>query len=256
MPGHNSFTTNQLTDVPNTPEKRSGVVVCNYWWLGRVSYESARQLQDSLASAIAEGSAPPTILFLEHPHTFTVGRSGQTKNLLWDEETLHDKGVSVYWIDRGGDVTYHGPGQLVCYPIIFLGKPELRADTTRLPRADYLNYLRQLEEVVIQAINQFGVEGIRINGKTGVWVQNGMRLEKIASIGIKVDSRGVTRHGFAINIAPDMSYWQGIIACGLPDDQMTSLAAFIPDPPAIQQVIQAVTNAFRDQFHYHMVKYP
>ena len=221
-----------------------------------MSYEEARQLQESLALQIAAGEIPPTLLLLEHPHTYTLGRRGQEKNLLWNSETLQQRGVSVHWIDRGGDITYHGPGQLVGYPLLPLGRPTVQSGTSHLPQADYLGYLRLLEEMLILALAQFGVEGLQIEGKTGVWVQKDDRQEKLASIGIKVDAKGISRHGFALNVAPDISYWQGIIACGLPGDQMTSLAAILPSPPSLQQVNMAVIAAFSERFHYRMVKYP
>jgi lipoyl(octanoyl) transferase len=230
--------------------------VCHVRQIGRVPYDEARQLQENLALQIAAGEIPPTLLLLEHPHTYTLGRRGQVKNLLWDEATCRQQGVSVCWTDRGGDITYHGPGQLVGYPLLPLGRPVLQSASSRLPQADYIGYLRKLEDVLILTLQKFEVEGLRVQGKTGVWVKINNRVEKIASIGVKVDAQGITRHGFALNISPEMLFWHGIIACGLDNDQMTSLAALLPSPPAIQQVSQAVIAAFRERFHYHMVKYP
>jgi len=213
-----------------------------------VPYQQAWDLQAQLAGQIAAGEVPPTLLLLEHPHTYTFGRRGQASNLLWSESELKQRGVELYWVDRGGDITYHGPGQLVGYPLIPLNINGLitstQADPSTLPHADYTGYLRKLEQVLIQTLHQFGVQGERIKNLTGVWV-NG---SKIAAIGVKVDSRGITRHGFALNVAPDMSYWDGIIGCGLSGYSVTSLAILQSTPPAMQQVIQAVVTAFEDVF--------
>jgi lipoyl(octanoyl) transferase len=212
--------------------------------LGMIPYQQAWDMQVQLSGKIANGEIPPTLLLLEHPHTFTFGRRGQATNLLWSEAELKQRGIEVFWVDRGGDVTYHGPGQLVGYPLIPLNIHDLvtsnLAGSTAIPRADYVGYLRRLEQVLILALQQFGVEGETIQDRTGVWVKG----SKIAAIGVKVDSHGITRHGFALNINPAMSYWDGIIGCGLAGTSVTSLAALQPDPPGMQQVIQATINAF------------
>jgi lipoyl(octanoyl) transferase len=212
--------------------------------LGMIPYQQAWDMQVQLSGKIANGESPPTLLLLEHPHTFTFGRRGQAANLLWGEAELKQHGIEVFWVDRGGDVTYHGPGQLVGYPLIPLNIHDLLtsnpAGSAAIPRADYVGYLRRLEQVLILALHQFGVEGETIQDLTGVWVKG----SKIAAIGVKVDSHGITRHGFALNINPAMSYWDGIIGCGLAGTSVTSLAALQPDPPGMQQVIQAIINAF------------
>ncbi len=216
--------------------------------LGLVPYQQAWDLQTQLAGQIATGELPPTLLLLEHPHTFTFGRRGQASNLIWSDAELNQRGVQVFWVDRGGDVTYHGPGQLVGYPLIPLKVIGLvhsnQTDTSLLPQADYVGYLRNLEQVLIQALHQLGVEAERIQNLTGVWVKGA----KIAAIGVKVDAHGITHHGFALNVAPDMSYWNGIIGCGLSGYLVTSLADILPEPPSMQQVIQAVITAFEDVF--------
>jgi lipoate-protein ligase B len=251
-----SSSTTEPLDSLASRESDLHLPVCHYWWTGRISYQEARQLQEDLANQIAVGSLPPTLLLLEHPHTYTLGRSAQQTNLLWDAETLSQRGIEVHWIDRGGDITYHGPGQLVGYPLLPLGRPATQAGDSRIPQADYLGYLRRLEEMLILVLSRFGLEGLRIQGKTGVWVRHENKIEKIASIGIKVDAKGISRHGFAFNIDTDMSYWQGIVACGLPDDRMTNLAQLLSHSPTIQEVCQAVIQAFGESFHYRMVKYP
>jgi lipoyl(octanoyl) transferase len=224
--------------------------ICQVRCLGVVPYQQAWDLQTQLASQVASREIPATLLLLEHPHTYTFGRSGHANNLLWNDEQLKERGIQVYWVDRGGDVTYHGPGQLVGYPLIQLKNQgllsSLETDTTTLPQADYLGYLRKLEQVIIMALQSFGVKAQRIKKLTGVWV-NGA---KIAAIGVKVDVHGVTRHGFALNVSPDMSYWDGIIGCGLDGYSITSLATLLTAPPSMQQVRQAVINAFGEVFRF------
>ncbi len=223
---------------------------CHVRYLGLVPYQQAWDLQGQLATQIAAGELPPTLLLLEHPHTYTFGRRGQVSNLLWGEAELKQRGVEVFWVDRGGDVTYHGPGQLVGYPLIPLKSTgmvaSMQGDASLLPQADYTGYLRKLEQVLIQALSQLGVEAGRIQNLTGVWVKGA----KVAAIGVKVDARGVTRHGFALNVAPDMAYWNGIIGCGLAGYSVTSLASLLKEPPAMSQVIEAVIRAFGEVFQY------
>jgi lipoyl(octanoyl) transferase len=221
---------------------------CHVRCLDLVPYRQAWDLQIELAGQVAAGKIPPTLLLLEHPNTFTFGRKGQAANLLWNKSELARHGVEVYWVDRGGDVTYHGPGQLVSYPLLPLDIKELlsptRLDSSPFPRADYIGYRRKLEKVIILALQQFGVEGQRLKNLTGVWVDS----SKIAAIGVKVDSHGITRHGFALNVAPDMSYWDGIIGCGLSGYSVTSLASINKNPPSMQQVIQVIITVFEAVF--------
>jgi lipoate-protein ligase B len=256
--------------------------ICRVYRLGVMPYTQAWELQDRLAGRIAAGEHPPALLLLEHPHVFTFGRRGQAQHLLWDEAALAAHDVDVQWVDRGGDVTYHGPGQLVGYPLLPLAPGGLAADEAsagRLPPADFVGYLRRLEEVIILALARLGAAAYANPGRTGVWVQpgsagggdsdhgggasggdrNGMAsaahrppLAKIASIGVKVDARGVTRHGFAINVNPDMRYWEGIVACGLQDASAACLADLLDAPPAVPQVMEAVTDAFAEIFGYEM----
>ena len=221
---------------------------CHVRWLGLVPYQQAWDLQIHLAGQIAAGVLPPTLLLLEHPHTITFGRRGQAKNLLWSETELKQRGIDVFWVDRGGDVTYHGPGQLVGYPLLPLNIGSLiNAQGTSLddiPHADYIGYLRNLEQVLIHALHQFGVNAERLENLTGVWVNN----SKIAAIGVKVDAHGISRHGFALNVAPDMSYWDAIIGCGLADHSVTCLAHLISTPPSMEDVVQAIVSSFGQVF--------
>lgn len=225
--------------------------------LGLIEYETAWRLQDEYAAEIAEGKRPPTLLLLEHPHVYTFGRRGNAANLLWNEEQLKEKGISTFWVDRGGDVTYHGPGQLVGYPLISLGRLN---NKNRLPEADYVGYIRRLESVLIGALMQFGIASGQREGKTGVWIQADVHSRcvnckpedrkkpaKIAAIGVKVDAQGVTRHGFALNVNPNMEYWNGIIACGLPEP-VVSLADLLDPVPSIADVKEQVMASFRNVF--------
>lgn len=247
----------------------SMIRTCHVHLLGIVPYEEAWELQNRLAGEISAGIQQPTLLLLEHPHTYTFGRSGNADNMLWDESTLARKNISVHWVDRGGDVTYHGPGQLVGYPLIPLGTPNLlveqRRDSAHLPKADYIEYLRKLEVTLITALAKLGVTAEQYPGLTGVWIQlppptqsgdeslmASQLPSKIASIGVKVDARGVSRHGFALNVNPDMSYWEGIIGCGLEDYQETSLAELLSPPPTVESVMQGVIAAFGEKFDYTM----
>jgi len=243
---------------------------CLIYQLGLVPYEQAWDLQNRLAAEIASGTQPTTLLLLEHPHTYTFGRSGHSKNLLWDETELVRRSIHLHGVDRGGDITYHGPGQLVGYPLLHLGTAGLRIDpqngSGRLPQADYVGYLRKLEKVLINALAQLGVASGQVPGLTGVWLQPEVSspcadpppdlrkpVAKIAAIGVKVDVKGVSRHGFALNVNPDMSYWDGIIGCGLKDNPMTSLAEVLQPVPTMQQVSEAVIEAFGEIFEFEMV---
>src|SRR4030042_2807030 len=221
---------------------------CHVQYLGLVPYQQAWDLQVQLAGQIAAGESPATLLLLEHPHTFTFGRSGKSTNLLWSEAELKQRRIEGYWVDRGGDVTYHGPGQLVGYPLMPLNVSGLmktqESSADVLPRANYIGYLRNLEQVLILALHQFGLNGQRLNNLTGVWV-NG---SKIAAIGVKVDSHGISRHGFALNISPDMSYWDGVIGCGLVGYSVTCMGDLISTPPPMQDVIHTVLSSFGQVF--------
>lgn len=245
--------------------------------LGLIDYEEARRLQERYALGIAEGQRQPTLLLLEHPHVYTFGRKGRPEHLLWSERQLSENGVAVHWVDRGGDVTYHGPGQLVGYPLLPLGT--LRSDQAadgatpatpvRIPQADYVGYVRRLEHALIVALARFGVAAGQVAGLTGVWVQADVysrcprcrpadrnKPAKIAAIGIKVNARGVSRHGFGLNVDPDMNYWDGIVACGLGEFPVTSMAELLPSPPDMAAVKQAVASACRESLDQLLMQLP
>ena len=225
--------------------------------LGLIDYISAWKLQDEYAAEIAEGKRPPTLLLLEHPHVYTFGRQGRAENLLWNEEKLKQKGIATHWVDRGGDVTYHGPGQLVGYPLLPLGKID---NENKLPDVDYVGYVRRLEKTLITALARLGVASGQRPGLTGVWIQANVHARcprcrpedkekpaKIAAIGVKVDARGVSRHGFALNVNPEMEYWNGINACGL-SEPVIALADLMQSVPALVEVKQVVVSAFNEVF--------
>ncbi len=223
--------------------------------LGLVPYLEAWEMQKKLAAQRAKDEIPDTLLLLEHPHTYTFGRSGQRVNLLWDEAECQARGIALHWVDRGGDITYHGPGQLVGYPILKLGSPDPASG--RLPQTDYIGYMRRLEEMLIRVLLRYGLVAGQLKGITGVFVQPDVasrcphcppaaRLapSKIAQIGVKVDARGVSQHGFALNVAPDMSYFEGIIGCGLREHAPISMADLLPAPPDPDGVRSAVVEEF------------
>ncbi len=230
--------------------------------LGLIDYQQAWDLQARFAAEIARGERPPTLLLLEHPHTYTVGRRGHSENLLWDEQTRTRRGLSVYWVDRGGDVTYHGPGQLVGYPLFPLGALD---SSKRLPQADYVGYVRKLESALIVALSGLGLAAAQRTGLTGVWVQadvasrcprckpeDRQKPAKIAAIGVKVDANGVSRHGFALNVNPNMRYFDGIVPCGLADHPVISLADLFTPPPSMEEVKRRVVAAFEEVFDCEM----
>jgi len=220
---------------------------CIVHWLGQMAYLPAWQLQDQLALEIAAGKRPPTLLLLEHPHTYTIGRRGQAGNLLWDQARLEARSIKVYDVDRGGDITYHGPGQLVGYPLLPLAPGDWGQQ--RIPQADFVGYVRRLETALINALAGFGLKAMVRAGLTGVWVE-GPPAGKIASIGVKVDSHGISRHGFALNIAPDRSYWEGIVPCGLAGVAMVALEDYLQPVPDTASIAPAVAGAIGQVFDY------
>ena len=182
--------------------------VLTVYKLGIVNYNKALELQLSLLSKIKSGEVGDTLLLLEHPPTFTVGRRGKPENLLWNHEKLKNSGIFFEIVGRGGDITYHGPGQLVGYPILDLNNH----------KCDIHLFLRKIEEVIIDALGDFDITGERKTDYTGVWVRD----EKIASIGIGV-KKWTTYHGFALNVNTDLSYFDIIVPCGILGIKMTSI---------------------------------
>ncbi len=224
---------------------------CNLIRLGLIDYHAAWDLQRRLATARAAASIDDTLLLLEHPHTYTLGRSGHAEHLLMSAEERARRGVTVVEVDRGGDITYHGPGQLVAYPILYLGRADPQG---HLPTADYVGYLRRLEEVLIRTLAAWGVLGQREEGYTGVWVDTPGGIAKIAAIGVRVSAQGVSMHGVALNVDPDLEYFRGIIPCGIADRPVTSLRQLLGDAtPSMQEVMSCFSAAFAEVFGYQMV---
>jgi len=197
---------------------------CQVRELGRVDYAAALDFQKQLALERKDGAIPDQILLLEHPHVITLGRNGREQNLLAGREVLERAGISFFPTDRGGDITYHGPGQLVGYPILDL----------RDWKRDVGAYMRAIEQVIIDTLADFGIEAGRIPKLTGVWVGE----RKIAAIGVHI-SRWVTSHGFALNVNTDLSYFQYIVPCGLskPVASMAQLGASTDLPAVCRRLI-------------------
>jgi lipoyl(octanoyl) transferase len=187
--------------------------VINVLYLGRVEYSTALELQQTLVRLVKEGRISHSLLLLEHPPVITLGRNAGEKNIVASREFLAANGVELHETDRGGDVTFHGPGQLVGYPIF-----DLRAFE---PRIGAVDFVRKLEEVLIRTCGDLGVVTERIPGLTGVWTQNDPP-GKIAAIGVHI-SRAVTSHGFALNVNTNLDYFKLIVPCGISDKPVTSL---------------------------------
>jgi len=203
-------------------------------WLGTVDYPSARRLQESLAGDRAEGLIPDILLLLEHPHTITLGRRANENNLLFPPEQLQREGIAVWRTDRGGDVTYHGPGQLVGYPVV----------NVRLRPGLVGGYLRDLERVLLLAVAEFGLPARTLDGFTGVWIGE----EKVAAIGVKVNCKGISGHGFALNVSTDLGYFAKIVPCGLVDKGVTSLERALQRPVTMSEAVRRVAEAFSKIF--------
>jgi lipoate-protein ligase B len=195
-------------------------------WLGEVGYPEALGLQLSHVDRRARGEIPDTLLLLTHPHVYTLGRAGDEANLLVSREALASEGIAVEHVARGGDITYHGPGQLVGYPILRMETPEVH------------RFVRSIEAALIDALAEFDVPSRRIAGLTGVWVGE----RKIASIGVGI-RKWVTYHGFALNVATDLSYFRRIHLCGLKGRDATSIAEVKGEAPPMEAVRRAVAGA-------------
>lgn len=181
------------------------------------------------------------LLFCEHPHVYTLGKSGSEENLLLKEAELSEKGASYYKINRGGDITYHGPGQLVAYPIFDLDQFF----------TDIHKYMRYLEEAVIATLEHFGIKSGRVDGLTGVWIEGDTpRARKICAMGVK-SSRWVTMHGIGFNVNSDLNYFSHIIPCGINDKAVTSMQQELGRPLDMAEVASILKQKLADQFHYH-----
>jgi lipoic acid synthetase len=230
-----SDTTN-ASDAAATPSSEPLVVnELHARWLGRVAYREAEQLQRALHAAPLQDY----LLLLEHPHVYTMGSSTKPEHVLVDPATV---GAELLAADRGGDVTYHGPGQIVGYPIITLAE-------WRAGQRDVVAYVRGLEAVLIDVLAEFGIVAARHPGYPGVWIDDA----KIAAIGVRV-ARGRTRHGFALNVDPDLSMFGHIVPCGIADKAVTSMADVLGAAPDLQQVVDALVRRFASTFGYDRVE--
>jgi lipoyl(octanoyl) transferase len=203
--------------------------------LGCVSYQEGLSLQHLLVEQRKRAEIPDQFLILEHPHVITMGRNGHDENVLASQDLLARAGIEFHHTNRGGDVTYHGPGQIIGYPILDL----------REWKRDVVAYVRAIEEVLIQGIAQFGITGTRVEGATGVWVDTPQGAAKVAAIGVHI-SRWVTSHGFALNLDPDLSYFRYIVPCGL-TKPVASLRA-LGSTARREEVVEALTKSFAHVF--------
>ncbi len=219
---------------------------CEVCLPGCVPYRAAWDWQNRLAEARGRDAIPDRLLVLHHPHTYTLGSSGQDEHLLMPPEERAWRGIEVLRVDRGGGITYHGPGQLVVYPVIRLA----RAGGLR---ADALAYVRRLENIVLSVLADYGVAGKTIPGLTGVWVDTPAGEQKICAIGVKITTRAITKHGFALNLNTDLSYFEGIIPCGIRDKGVTTLARLRGAPVDENEAARRVIHHFGAAFGFEMV---
>lgn len=207
--------------------------------LGLLSYEDAFALQQRVVAARKAAAIEDVLLFCEHPHILTLGRNGKLQNLLATENVLRQKGVAFRESNRGGDITYHGPGQVVGYPILNLD----------LLRRDVHWYVRNLEEAMIRAAADFGLTAFRVPGRTGIWVATGATEEKLAAIGVHI-SRWVTSHGFAFNVATDLRYFDLIVPCGIADRKATSLEKLLSRSVSLAEVKPRLAHHLAELFSF------
>jgi lipoyl(octanoyl) transferase len=214
---------------------------CTVIDLGLIGYDAAWELQKRVVAARKAGTIEDVLLCCEHPHVITLGRNGKRANLLATESVLRQKGVEYFETSRGGDITYHGPGQIVGYPILNLGAI----------KRDVVWYVRQLEEVMIRASADFGIAARREEGKTGIWVGEGSAAEKLAAIGVHI-SRWVTSHGFAYNVATDLRYFDLIVPCGIAERKATSLEKLLERQIRLEDVRWPLAKHFGEVFGLEM----
>ena len=207
--------------------------------LGLADYVQAWSLQQRVVVARKAGAICDVLLLCEHPHVITLGRSGRPEHLLASEHLLHQMGVVFVPTDRGGDITYHGPGQLVGYPILNLGEH----------RKDVGWFVRQLEETMIRATADFGIQAVRKLGRTGVWIGEHDAEKKLGAIGVRL-SRWVTSHGFAYNVTTDLQYFDLIVPCGIPGKGVTSLERLLHQAVSMQEAQTKIVARFAEVFNF------
>lgn len=206
----------------------------NIFQYGIVVYSDAMSVLQSTVEKRAKNLIPDTLLLLEHPPTYTLGMRGKIDHLLIPESELNVRKIDIHRTDRGGDITFHGPGQLVGYPVLDL----------KIKKLDIRQYVKKLERVIIQAISEFKITAHSINGFPGVWVHN----EKVAAIGVKINAAGISSHGFAINVNTDLTFFQNIIPCGLADTKVTSIAEITGHAIDMGKMKKSVAAAFISEF--------
>jgi lipoyl(octanoyl) transferase len=209
--------------------------------LGLIGYAEAWELQKRVVAARKAGLLEDVLILCEHPHVITLGRNGKREHLLASEHVLRQKGVEYFETSRGGDITYHGPGQLVGYPILNLGAI----------RRDVVWYVRMLEEAMIRATAEFGITAERVAGKTGIWVRRGSSEEKLAAIGVHI-SRWVTSHGFAYNVSTDLRNFDLIVPCGMADRKATSLEKLLGRKVEADEVAARIAGHLGEVFGLEM----
>jgi lipoyl(octanoyl) transferase len=214
-------------------------MLCHVEQLGLVDYAEGLRLQQEKVAQRKAGTIPDTLLLLEHPHVYTLGRNARPENLLMSVEWLRSRGAQVFETDRGGDVTYHGPGQLVGYPIFDLAQH----------RRDISWYMRSLEEVFIRTARDFGIEASRCACAPGVWAGT----DKLTAMGVHL-SRWVTSHGFAMNVNTDLRYFEWIVPCGIRDKGVTSLAKLLGHAVDLEVVAEQVVEHFGAVFGLEMLR--
>ena len=202
--------------------------------LGLVPYAEALALQSDLVGRRRAGDIPDQLLLLQHPHVITLGTASSRAHIVADQSRLQELGIDLVDVGRGGDVTYHGPGQLVGYPILDL-KPD---------RKDVHRYLRDLESVLVHTLGEMGIQGEPVPDLTGVWVDG----RKIAAIGVRISSGWITSHGFALNVSNDLSFFETIVPCGIQDVSVTSVSQELGRPVGVPDILGIVSRAFSKVF--------
>jgi lipoyl(octanoyl) transferase len=215
--------------------EETGVVTAA--WMGRVDYSDAWEWQRQLFMERLDGIRGDALMLLEHTPTYTLGRRALAEDLVYDADQRRARGIALYEVDRGGRATYHGPGQLVGYPILALGE-----------RYDVITYLRKLEDVLIKTAHDLGVRAGRDENHTGVWVDS----NKIGAIGVKI-TRGITMHGFAFNVSTDLRMFEGIVPCGLQDRWVTSVEAITGIRQSVKEVASIAAGHLADAFGRELV---
>ena len=242
--GDGQQTTDDVTRLPVVRPLSSVVRPLRVIDLGPTPYSEAWDLQNLIAQEVASGQVSETLLLLEHPHTYTCGRRGGRDHILASDQQLKDDGIVVLDVDRGGDVTYHGPGQLVAYPIINLHNYG--------STIDYPGYVRTLERVLIAALKEMGVDAHTLKDYSGAWVTGPGGEEKIAAIGVRVDGRGITTHGIALNVKTDLRFFEYIVPCGITDKGVTSMAQMLPEAPSMFEAKDTFARHFAEVFGFRL----